>query len=52
MGFERLLTRWPAQFVQGIFVERYDPTIEDSYRKHVDVDVRHISRPNHVHDRS
>jgi hypothetical protein len=28
-----------VQFVQGIFVERYDPTIEDSYRKHLDVDV-------------
>lgn len=28
-----------VQFVQGVFVERYDPTIEDSYRKHVDVDV-------------
>jgi hypothetical protein len=27
-----------VQFVQGIFVEKYDPTIEDSYRKHVDVD--------------
>ncbi|XP_075262709.1 ras-related protein Rap1-like [Convolutriloba macropyga] len=27
-----------VQFVQGIFVERYDPTIEDSYRKSVDVD--------------
>lgn len=26
------------QFVQGIFVERYDPTIEDSYRKQVEVD--------------
>ena len=24
-----------VQFVQNIFVERYDPTIEDSYRKQV-----------------
>jgi len=27
-----------VQFVQDIFVERYDPTIEDSYRKHIVVD--------------
>eukprot|EP01092_Planopodium_desertum_P004427 TRINITY_DN19211_c0_g2_i1.p1 TRINITY_DN19211_c0_g2~~TRINITY_DN19211_c0_g2_i1.p1 ORF type:complete len:197 (-),score=46.16 TRINITY_DN19211_c0_g2_i1:62-607(-) len=27
-----------VQFVQGVFVERYDPTIEDSYRKHLEVD--------------
>lgn len=26
------------QFVQSIFVEKYDPTIEDSYRKQVEVD--------------
>ena len=27
-----------VQFVQGISVEKYDPTIEDSYRKQVEVD--------------
>eukprot|EP01130_Rhizamoeba_saxonica_P004027 TRINITY_DN1662_c1_g1_i5.p1 TRINITY_DN1662_c1_g1~~TRINITY_DN1662_c1_g1_i5.p1 ORF type:complete len:186 (-),score=42.10 TRINITY_DN1662_c1_g1_i5:32-589(-) len=27
-----------VQFVQGIFVEKYDPTIEDSYRKLLEVD--------------
>lgn len=27
-----------VQFVQGIFVEKYDPTIEDSYRKQMEVD--------------
>jgi len=29
-----------VQFVQGIFITKYDPTIEDSYRKLVDVDNR------------
>ena len=29
-----------VQFVQGVFVEKYDPTIEDSYRKQVEVDDR------------
>jgi len=27
-----------VRFIQGNFVEKYDPTIEDSYRKQVDVD--------------
>ncbi|XP_006898003.1 PREDICTED: ras-related protein Rap-1b-like isoform X2 [Elephantulus edwardii] len=29
-----------VQFVQGIFVEKYDPTIEDSYRKQAEVDAQ------------
>uniref|UniRef100_A0A2I3GYX4 Uncharacterized protein n=1 Tax=Nomascus leucogenys TaxID=61853 RepID=A0A2I3GYX4_NOMLE len=28
-----------VQFVQGIFVEKYDPTIEDYYRKQVEVEL-------------
>ncbi|KAI5232559.1 ras-related protein RSR1 [Aureobasidium subglaciale] len=31
-----------AQFVQGVWIERYDPTIEDSYRKQIDVDGRQV----------
>jgi len=31
-----------VQFVQGIFVEQYDPTIEDSYRKQVELDSKNI----------
>ncbi|ATZ52634.1 Bcrsr1 [Botrytis cinerea B05.10] len=29
-----------AQFVQNIWIESYDPTIEDSYRKVIEVDGR------------
>ncbi len=31
-----------AQFVQNVWIESYDPTIEDSYRKQVNVDGRQI----------
>ena len=31
-----------VQFVQNIFVEEYDPTIEDSYRKQITVDGQQI----------
>jgi len=27
-----------VQFVQNVFVEKYDPTIEDSYRKNLEID--------------
>jgi hypothetical protein len=30
---------WLAQFVQNVWIESYDPTIEDSYRKQIEVDV-------------
>jgi len=29
-----------VRFIQGTFVKRYDPTIEDSYRKQVEVDAK------------
>ncbi|RMZ91227.1 hypothetical protein DV736_g1529, partial [Chaetothyriales sp. CBS 134916] len=31
-----------AQFVQNVWIESYDPTIEDSYRKQINVDGRQI----------
>lgn len=31
-----------VQFVQGIFVERYDPNIEDEYRKIIDIDKTRV----------
>jgi len=30
---------YAAQFVQNVWIESYDPTIEDSYRKQIEVDV-------------
>ena len=32
-----------VQFVQNIFVEKYDPTIEDSYRKQIELDGQTVS---------
>lgn len=45
--------RSPAQFVHNEWIESYDPTIEDSYQKHMTVDVRappppRLSRPETV----
>ena len=45
-----------AQFVQNVWIEAYDPTIEDSYRKQIEVDVcakegYHL-RPRHEADLS
>lgn len=34
-----------AQFVQNVWIESYDPTIEDSYRKQIEVDVRVCQSP-------
>jgi hypothetical protein len=35
----RMLIVCTAQFVQNVWIESYDPTIEDSYRKQIEVDV-------------
>ena len=38
------LMQLPAQFVQNVWIESYDPTIEDSYRKQIEVDVSKAGR--------
>lgn len=40
----KVLTRL-AQFVNNVWIESYDPTIEDSYRKQFEVDVGHAFPP-------
>lgn len=35
-----------AQFVQNVWIESYDPTIEDSYRKQIEVDVSYAKAVN------
>jgi Ras-related protein Rap-1B len=37
-----LTVRFKAQFVSNVWIESYDPTIEDSYRTHINVDGRQI----------
>ena len=40
LGHKHYKAYWlPAQFVQNVWIESYDPTIEDSYRKQIEVDV-------------
>lgn len=31
-----------AQFVQNVWIESYDPTIEDSYRKQMEIDGKQV----------
>lgn len=38
-----ILTHLTAQFVQNVWIESYDPTIEDSYRKQIEVDVSNVT---------
>lgn len=43
-----ILITVPAQFVNNVWIESYDPTIEDSYRKQFEVDVRAQQEEGHV----
>lgn len=36
-----------VQFVSGCFIEKYDPTIEDFYRKEIEVSLDFILNSNH-----
>lgn len=35
-----------VQFVSGCFIEKYDPTIEDFYRKEIEVSMKYLIGSN------
>ena len=43
--YSQVANHTTAQFVQNVWIESYDPTIEDSYRKQIEVDVSNLQFP-------